>query len=102
MTDEETVFNEPAVSAKIARLPARVFYGLVVASVLVGMIACAVGGGFYLVYGDTKPTGWRIWDGQADQFLFPVCIMIGATFGGLLGVAMAIVGDNHIRKRDGR
>jgi len=79
-----------------------VFYGVTAACVLVGMMTCAAGDWFYLLYGDASPTGLRMWDGQADQFLLSVCAVIGAIFGGLLGVAMAIVGDNQVRKRDRR
>lgn len=101
MADEE-VIREPGAGAGSACLPAGVFYGLIVAGVILGMSACAAGGWLDLKYGDAKPAGRRIWDGIADQFLVPVCVMIGATFGGLLGVALAITCDRQARKRHRR
>ena len=51
--------------------------------------ACAAAGWAYLHFGDRKPTGRRIWDADAGDFVIPVCVMIGATFGGLAGVLWA-------------
>jgi hypothetical protein len=83
----------------VARLRARDFYGIIVAGVLVGAIACAATGWIYLESGTGKPTGRRIWDGVAEQFVVPICTMVGATFGGLLGLATAIAMDFRTRQR---
>jgi len=79
-------------------LSARIFYGLIVAGVVLGAAACAAMGWAYLEFGEVKPTGRRVWDGMADQFVLPVAVMIGATFGGLIGVAMAILWDGRKRR----
>ena len=67
------------------RLPAGIFYGVIVGGVVLGLALSAVAGWSYLTFGKTKPAGRRIWDGIADEFVIPVCVMVGATFGGLLG-----------------
>jgi hypothetical protein len=66
---------------------------------LVGAVACAATGWIYLESGTAKPTGRRIWDGVAEQFVVPICSMIGATFGGLLGLAIAFAIDFQTRRR---
>lgn len=85
----------PAGGAKKPRLPARVFYGLIVAGVLLGASFAAVGGWLYLESGDRKPTGRRVWDGTAEDFVIPVAVMVGATFGGLAGFAAAAVWERR-------
>lgn len=85
----------PATVATRPRLPARVFYGVIVAGVLLGIAVCAVAGWWYLNSGDAKPTGRRIWDADAEAFVIPICVMIGATFGGLAGVAAAVLWDRR-------
>jgi hypothetical protein len=85
--------------APVSRLRARVFYGIIVAGVLAGAVACAATGWIYLESATAKPTGRRIWDGVAEQFVVPICVMIGATFGGLLGLLTAIAADFRTRRR---
>jgi hypothetical protein len=80
-----------------SRLPARVFYGVIVAGVLLGVAACAAAGWVYLHFGDHRPTGRQIWDADAGDFVIPVCVMIGATYGGLMGVAAAVILDRSTR-----
>lgn len=87
--------NEEQKSVGIPRLPARMFYGVIVAGVLLGITACAAAGWVYLRFGDVKPTGRRIWDADAAAFVIPICVMIGATFGGLAGVAAAVLWDRR-------
>ena len=69
------------------------FYGLIVAGVVIGAGFCAAAGWGYLESPGAKPTGHRIWEGVAEQFVLPICVMIGATFGGLLGLATAIAAE---------
>lgn len=85
----------------IHRLPARWFYGLIVGGVVLGLTGCVAAGWFYLEYGGRQPSGRRVWDGLASEFVIPVCAMIGSTFGGLAGVMAAMVCDSwhSIRSR---
>ena len=99
MQDEgQTKTVEPTVSATNARLSARVFYGVIVAGVLLGISACVSAGWGYLQTGDRKPTGRRIWDADAETFVIPICVMVGATFGGMAGFAVAVL----LEKGNGR
>jgi hypothetical protein len=95
------VTDGPAAGARRARLPARLFYGLILGGVLLGAAAFAAAGWSYLAFGDARPTGRRVWDGIADQFVVPISAMIGATFGGLLGVVAAVGLDARRRRRRG-
>ena len=74
-------------------LPARVFYGIIVAGIVLGIVLCALGGWAYLEAGDRKPTGRRAHRGSAEVFVIPVCVIVGGTFGGLGGVAVAVTWD---------
>lgn len=99
MPNEELMTHKPGAGAGSAGLPASVFYGVIIAGIILGIAACMMGGWIYLDCGAEKPVGRRIWAGIADQLLVPVCVMIGATFGGLAGVALAIACDSRFRKR---
>lgn len=81
------------------RLPVRVFYVVIVAGVVLGSLVCAGSGWWYLEFSGTRPTGRRVWDGVADHFVVPICVMIGSTFGGLLGLVIAIALDFRSRRR---
>jgi len=81
------------------RLPARLFFGVIIAGVVLGSLVCAAAGWWYLEFSGTRPTGRRVWDGVAEQFVVPICVMIGATFGGLLGLVTAIALDVRARRR---
>jgi hypothetical protein len=81
------------------RLPARIFYAVILGGVVVGSALCAAAGWVYLQSGEPRPTGHRVWDGIADEFVIPVCVMVGATFGGLVGVATAVIADKPSRYR---
>jgi NhaP-type Na+/H+ or K+/H+ antiporter len=72
-----------------------VFYGVIVAGVLLGLALAVFGGWRYLEAGDRKPTGRRTLDGAAEVVVIPVCAMIGATFGGLAGFATAAVWERR-------
>jgi hypothetical protein len=73
-----------------ARLPARVFYGVIVAGVLLGAVAAGAGAWGYLASGAARPDARRIWADVADDLVIPVAVMMGGTFGGLAGVAAAV------------
>ncbi|MCE9563021.1 MAG: hypothetical protein K8U57_13340 [Planctomycetes bacterium] len=75
------------------RLPARVFYGLIVAGVLLGIGVCGSAAWAYLEEGDREPTGRRIWGDVAKDFVIPIAVMVGSTFGGLVGFAVAVICD---------
>jgi hypothetical protein len=75
-----------------------VFYGLIVAGVLLGVAVSAAAGWVYLEFGDARPTGRRIWDADAAAFVIPVCVVVGATFGGLAGVLAAVLLDRRAGK----
>jgi hypothetical protein len=81
------------------RLTARGFYAVILGGVVVGTTLCATAGWVYLHSGEPRPTGRRIWDGLADEFVIPICVMVGATFGGLVGVATAVIADKAPRRQ---
>jgi len=80
-------------------MPARTYYGIIISGMVFGMACCASAGWFYLHFDERKPVGRQIWDGIANEFVLPISIVIGATFGGLWGVAMAVIGDRRIASR---
>jgi hypothetical protein len=79
------------------RLSARSYYGIIVSGVVLGVLICGMAGWGYAHSSDARPTGRRIWETDAKDFVVPVCIMIGATFGGLAGVFAAIGLDQRRR-----
>jgi hypothetical protein len=79
-----------------------VFYGIIVAGVVLGAGLSAVAGWAYIEWSEGKPTGRRIWDGNAEHFVVPISVMMGATFGGLAGLAAAIGLDLSARRRPSR
>lgn len=83
--------------APSARLPAGVFYLVIAVGLLGGAALSAAAGWYYLNFGTQLPTGRRIWDADAASFVIPICVMIGATFGGLVGVGLAIAWDWRTR-----
>jgi len=89
----------PAAGKRNARLSARVFYGVILAGVLLGTVACAAAGWAYLEFGDRKPSGRRIWEGEAESFVIPISVMVGATFGGLAGVLAAVLLERAYGRR---
>lgn len=80
------------------RLPARVFYGTIVAGMLLGVGLGVLSGWLYLDSGDRKPTGRRIWDGSAEAFVIPIGVMVGATFGGVAGFVAAAAWDRRSQR----
>jgi hypothetical protein len=91
---------EPQPPPTRQQLSARVFYGLILAGVVLGVIISSVGGWLYLLdSAHQKPTGRRIWETEAEQFVIPVCVMIGGTFGGVLGVASAVLWQLKLRAK---
>ncbi|MBA4065577.1 MAG: hypothetical protein C0501_18060 [Isosphaera sp.] len=85
---DEVKTGGPAAGATKPRLPARVFYGVIVAGVLLGSAAAAAGGWAYAR--DGEPEGRGVWADAAKGLVVPVAAMVGATFGGLAGVALAV------------
>lgn len=81
-------------------LNAGTFYAVIVSGVIMGALLCAIAGWYYLQFGDQRPNGRRIWDTDATSFIIPISVMIGATFGGLLGVGLAIAWDWRSQTRD--
>lgn len=94
MPSDDGKTEGPAAGATKPRLPARVFYGLILSGVVLGASLAALGGWAYLAFDDRKPTGRRIWV-DARDFVIPVAVMMGATFGGVLGFAAAAVWDRR-------
>ena len=84
MRSEDQSTGESATGTTTPRLPARVFYGVIVAGVLLGAIASGAGAWLYLDAGDREPTGRRIWGDVARSFVVPIAVMMGSTFGGLM------------------
>jgi hypothetical protein len=81
----------------LPRLPARVFYGVILAGVLLGVAAFTVGGWLSLEHepeSGGEPVG-RLWADLGRWLVIPVCAMMGATFGGLAGFAVAAVWDRR-------
>jgi hypothetical protein len=100
MRSEERQGAEPTARAPNARLSARAFYGVIVAGLVLGVAVCGAAGWAYLEYGDRRPTGRRIWDAMAAEFVIPVCVIVGATFGGVMGFVAAVFWDS--RRSSGR
>lgn len=80
------------------RLPARVFYTVIVAGVLFGVALSGSLAWAYLQAGDREPVGKRIWADIAGELVVFIAVMMGATFGGLAGAAAAVVLDVRSRR----
>lgn len=80
-------------AAGAPRLPARTFYGVIVAGVALGVCLSGSAAWAYLQAGDRDPTSRRIWGDVARDFVVPIAVMVGATFGGLAGFAAAVALD---------
>jgi len=91
LNPESDVYSLPRTPLAHNHLSARLFYGIILSGLLLGLVACSLGGWVYLEFGDQTPTGHRIWEGIARVFVIPICAMIGSTFGGLFGVTVAVV-----------
>jgi hypothetical protein len=86
-------------AAGTSRLPARTFYGVIVAGVVLGVCLCGSAAWAYLQAGDRDPTSRRIWGDVARDFVVPIAVMIGATFGGLAGFGTAVALDHRAARR---
>lgn len=64
-------------------LPARAFYSIIVAGVLLGLLAGAGGAWAFLQSQPPQPDRPR-------ELMIPIAAMIAATFGGIAGVAAAV------------
>jgi hypothetical protein len=77
------------------RLAARAFYGIIIAGVLLGAAAAGGGAWVYAAGQDARPEGKRVLADVAGDVVVPVAAMMGGTFGGLAGVAMAVILDRR-------
>jgi hypothetical protein len=91
MTREVNERGGPAAGGP--RLPARTFYGVIVAGVALGVCLSGSAAWAYLRAGDRDPTSRRIWGDVARDFVVPIAVMVGGTFGGLAGLAAAVALD---------
>ena len=80
-------------------ISARTFYGIILAGFALGIGLAAGSAWAYHTVGGRHAEGRGVYDGIADALVLPVAVMAGATFGGLAGVAAAVVVE---RKRTGR
>jgi hypothetical protein len=76
-----------------SRLSARAFYGLIAAGVAAGSLLAGAGACSYLREGSQSPEAIRVWGDVAADLVIPVAAMMGGTFGGLAGVAAAVLLD---------
>jgi hypothetical protein len=76
-------------------LSGRVFYGVIVAGVLLGAAAALASGWAHLSPDAAEPDRPRVGPGWIGVFVLAVCGMVGATFGGLLGLAAAVLLDRR-------
>jgi hypothetical protein len=95
MPTEAQTPAEPRAGAIERQLPARVFYPILVAGVLLGALAAGAGAWMHLDAGDREATGRRIWGAEITA---PIAVMMGSTFGGLAGFAIAAVWDGRRRR----
>jgi hypothetical protein len=70
-------------------LPAWLFYGIILGGLMSGLASCCLGGWQYLEQ-NSKAVNGSVGDDIAVYFIVPVCAIVGATFGGLIGVSLAI------------
>ena len=84
MRNEDPNNGAPA-TGTTPRLPARVFYGVILAGVILGALAAGMWAVQYLEAGDREPTGRRVWGDVARGLVVPIAVMMGSTFGGLVG-----------------
>jgi hypothetical protein len=82
-----------------SRLSARAFYGLIAACVVTGSLLAGVGAWAYLREGNRSPEAIRVWGDVATDLVIPVAVMMGGTFGGLVGVAAAVLLDRCSRNQ---
>ena len=76
---------------------ARTFYGVIVAGVALGAAAAGGGAWAYVTSDAARPDGRRVLADVAEEIVVPVAVMMGATFGGLAGVAAAVLLDRTKR-----
>jgi hypothetical protein len=81
-------------STSQVRLASLIFYGVILSGLLLGGICFSLGGWLYIESSEQKPSGLRIWEGYSEHFVIPICAMLGATFGGLFGVGIAVFWDH--------
>lgn len=81
----------------MSSLPARTFYGVILAGVVLGVALAGGAAWVYLRSEAARPDARRIWADVAGDLVVPVAVMMGGTFGGLGGVAAAVVLDRRRR-----
>jgi hypothetical protein len=79
----------------MTRLRARTYYTVIAAGVALGAGIAGGGASASLVDGNAKPDGRRVLADVADELVVPVAVMMGGTFGGLVGVAAAVALDRR-------
>lgn len=77
------------------RLPAALFYGVIVAGVLAGLGLGAGGVWAAVAGGSARPEGRGAFAGVESLLAVPIAGMAGATFGGLAGLAVAVIWDRR-------
>lgn len=76
-----------------SRLSGPAFYGIIAAGVVAGSLLASLAAWFSLREGNGNPEAIRIWGDVAADLVIPIAAMIGGTFGGLAGVAVAVLLD---------
>ncbi len=76
---------------------ARTFYGVIAAGVALGAVAAGGGAWGYVTSDAARPDGRRVLADVAEEIVVPIAVMMGATFGGLAGVAAAVLLDRKDR-----
>lgn len=85
----------------MSRLPARTFYAIILGGTAAGVLLAAAGAVTYVRSGVSTPAGRGVWADVAGDLVVPLAGMMGGTFGGLAGVAAAVLLDRR-RSGDGR
>ncbi len=84
------------------RLLARSFYAVIATGVALGASAAGGAAWAYVSGDDARPEGRRVLTDVAADIVVPVAVMMGATFGGLAGVAAAVLLDRLVTAREAR
>ncbi len=74
-------------------LSGRVFYGIIASGVVAGSLLASLAAWFSLKEANRNPEAIRIWGDVASDLAIPIAAMMGGTFGGLAGVAVAVLLD---------
>jgi len=97
MPSEDSTNNGSATGSH--RLPAAVFYGAILAGIILGAVICGIAAWMYLDAGEREPTSRRIWGDVAREFVIPIALMMGSTFGGLASLTVAVICERRLANR---